>query len=118
MPQPNNQTATSNAPTIHRHRRTRTQRWQDAVAELIAVQTECDAWLQALPNGLQESVTAEALQAISGISPICRPSSRRVGSAETDGKVRHAPGKRDLSRSLAALCKRGADDEDMAPSSR
>ena len=67
MPQPNNQTATSNAPTIHRHRRTRTQRWQDAVAELIAVQTECDAWLQGLPNSLQESVTAEALQAISDL---------------------------------------------------
>jgi hypothetical protein len=67
VPQQNNQTATSNAPTIHRHRRTRTQRWQDAVAELIAVQTECDAWLQALPNSLQESVTAEALQAISDL---------------------------------------------------
>jgi len=44
--------------------RSRIQRWRDAAAELIAVQTECDAWLQSLPEGLQASATAEALQAI------------------------------------------------------
>ena len=45
-------------------RRSRAQRWRDAVAELLAVQGECDAWLQALPDSLQESATAAALQSI------------------------------------------------------
>jgi hypothetical protein len=31
---------------------------------LIAIQRECDAWLQALPDSLQEGTTAEALQTI------------------------------------------------------
>ena len=45
-------------------KRSRAQRWYDAVSELRALQREYDAWLQALPSGLQESATAEALQAI------------------------------------------------------
>jgi hypothetical protein len=45
-------------------RRSRAQRWRDAVAILIALQAEYRAWLEALPDSLQESVTAEALQAI------------------------------------------------------
>ena len=45
-------------------RRSRVQRWRNAVAELVAVQRECEAWLQALPDSLQESPTAEALEAI------------------------------------------------------
>jgi hypothetical protein len=45
-------------------RRSRVQRWQDAVAELTTVQAQCVAWLQALPTSLHESATAEALQEI------------------------------------------------------
>jgi hypothetical protein len=45
-------------------RRTRPQRWRDAVAELLALQAEYTAWLEALPDSLQDTDTAEALQAI------------------------------------------------------
>jgi hypothetical protein len=44
--------------------RSRAQRWRDAVASLLALQAEYRAWLEALPDNLQESATAEALQAI------------------------------------------------------
>ena len=44
--------------------RSRAQRWHDAVAVLIALQAEYRAWLEALPDNLQESATAQALQAI------------------------------------------------------
>jgi len=45
-------------------RRTRPQRWRDAIAELIALQAEYADWAEALPDGLRDSATAEALQAI------------------------------------------------------
>lgn len=45
-------------------RRTRPQRWRDAVAELLILQAEYTAWLEALPDSLQDTDTAEALQAI------------------------------------------------------
>ena len=45
-------------------RRTRPQRWRDAVRELIALQAEYAAWWDALPDSLHDSATAEALQAI------------------------------------------------------
>lgn len=45
-------------------RRSRIQRWRDAVAELTAVQAQCVAWLEALPPSLHEGATADALQAI------------------------------------------------------
>ena len=45
-------------------RRTRPQRWHDAVAELLALQAEYTAWADALPDGLRDTTTAEALQAI------------------------------------------------------
>ncbi|MBV8288165.1 MAG: hypothetical protein JOZ35_14715 [Hyphomicrobiales bacterium] len=45
-------------------RRTRPQRWRTAVAELLALQAEYIAWLEALPEPLRESATGEALQAI------------------------------------------------------
>jgi hypothetical protein len=45
-------------------RRTRPQRWRDAVAELLALQTEYAAWCDALPDSLRSGATAEALQAI------------------------------------------------------
>jgi hypothetical protein len=45
-------------------RRGRAQRWCDAVTILLALQAEYRAWLQALPDSLQEGATVEALQAI------------------------------------------------------
>jgi hypothetical protein len=45
-------------------RRTRPQRWHAAVAELLALQAEYVAWLEALPEPLRESATGEGLQAI------------------------------------------------------
>lgn len=56
------------APTIRYRRpadrRTRPQRWHDAVTELVALQAEYAAWADALPEALQDTATAEALQAI------------------------------------------------------
>jgi hypothetical protein len=45
-------------------RRGRTRRWNDALAEMIAVQLECAAWFEALPESLRDSATATALQEI------------------------------------------------------
>ena len=45
-------------------RRSRAQRWCDAVAELVASQAQYAAWLDALPDSLRDSATAEALQMI------------------------------------------------------
>ena len=43
-------------------RRSRSKRWNDALAEMIAVQSECAAWFDALPESLRDSATAAALQ--------------------------------------------------------
>jgi hypothetical protein len=45
-------------------RRSRPQRWRDAVTELVTLQAEYQAWLEALPDSLQESATADALREI------------------------------------------------------
>ena len=45
-------------------RRSRPQRWNDAVAELLALQAEYTAWADALPDALRDTTTAEALQTI------------------------------------------------------
>ncbi len=45
-------------------RRSRPQRWRDAVDMLLALQAEYADWLAALPDGLQGSTTADALEAI------------------------------------------------------
>jgi hypothetical protein len=45
-------------------RRSRAQRWRDAVTVLLTLQAEYRVWLEALPDSLQESATAQALQAI------------------------------------------------------
>ena len=45
-------------------RRSRTQRWRDAVAELRALQNECRARLDLLPKNLQASAIADTLRAI------------------------------------------------------
>ena len=43
-------------------RRSRTKRWNAALAEMIAVQAECAAWFDALPESLRDNATALALQ--------------------------------------------------------
>lgn len=45
-------------------RRSRAQRWRQAVAELVALQADYARWLDALPQATSDGVTAEALQAI------------------------------------------------------
>lgn len=45
-------------------RRSRAQRWRDAVAELVTLQEEYRAWLELLPPSLAESSTAQVLNAI------------------------------------------------------
>jgi hypothetical protein len=45
-------------------RRSRSKRWNDALAELIAVQFECATWFEVLPESLRDSATAAALQEI------------------------------------------------------
>jgi len=45
-------------------RRSRPQRWRDAVCELPSLQAAYADWFAALPNSLQSSSTADALEAI------------------------------------------------------
>jgi Bacterial extracellular solute-binding proteins, family 5 Middle len=45
-------------------RRSRIQRWRDAVSTLTNLQTEYARWLEALPDNQRDGTTAEALQAI------------------------------------------------------
>ena len=45
-------------------RRSRAQRWRDAVAELVALQADYAQWLDALPEATRNGATAQALQAI------------------------------------------------------
>ena len=44
--------------------RSRAKRWCDAISELTTLQGQYAAWLEALPDNLQDSTTAEALHAI------------------------------------------------------
>ena len=44
--------------------RSRSQRWNDTVAALLALQAEYTAWYDALPDNLRDSATADALQEI------------------------------------------------------
>ena len=44
--------------------RSRAGRWNDNVTALLAAQVEYAAWLDSLPDNLQDSATAEALRAI------------------------------------------------------
>ncbi len=48
-------------------RRNRPQRWHDAVAELLTLQTEYSEWLTSLPDSLHDTPTAEALEAIANL---------------------------------------------------
>lgn len=45
-------------------RRSRPQRWRDAVQTLVDLQAEYRDWLDNLPDSLQESAVAEKLEAI------------------------------------------------------
>jgi len=45
-------------------RRSRPQRWRDAVDELVNLQEEYRTWLETIPDQLKDSPTGEALQAI------------------------------------------------------
>jgi len=45
-------------------RRSRPQRWHDAVDELLGLQAEYATWLDALPDSLRDGATAQALQDI------------------------------------------------------
>jgi hypothetical protein len=45
-------------------RRSRPQRWRDAVGALLTLQVAYAEWLAALPDSLQGSATADALEAI------------------------------------------------------
>ena len=45
-------------------RSSRPQRWRDAVATLLTLQAEYAAWLAAIPDSLQDSATAGALETI------------------------------------------------------
>jgi hypothetical protein len=45
-------------------RRSRHQRWCDAVADLVALQNEYTQWFEALPEPLRDTATGEALQTI------------------------------------------------------
>jgi hypothetical protein len=57
----------SGAPAVRMRRldhRSRAKRWRDAIAELITLQGQYAAWLEALPENLEDSATAEALHAI------------------------------------------------------
>jgi hypothetical protein len=44
--------------------RGRARRWTDHVTGLVTAQVEFAAWLESLPDSLQDSATAEALRAI------------------------------------------------------
>jgi hypothetical protein len=45
-------------------RRSRPQRWHDAVGELVALQEEYRDWFEALPEATRDGATGDALQAI------------------------------------------------------
>ena len=45
-------------------RRSRAQRWRDAVTQLVILQSQYARWFETLPENLQENATGEALQAI------------------------------------------------------
>ena len=45
-------------------RRSRPQRWRDAVAELLELQADYQQWLDGLPESLADTPTADALRAV------------------------------------------------------
>jgi hypothetical protein len=61
MPQP---ASPATRPRRATDRRSRPQRWRDAVGELLSLQAAYADWLAVLPDGLRASSTAEALEAM------------------------------------------------------
>ncbi len=61
-------TRATSAPVVRTRRpadhRGRARRWHDAVAELTELQAQYAAWLEALPDNLQDGATADALRAV------------------------------------------------------
>jgi hypothetical protein len=59
---------TAGVPVVRTRRpadhRVRARRWTDHVTGLVEAQVEFAAWLESLPDNLQDSATAEALRAI------------------------------------------------------
>ncbi len=45
-------------------RRSRPQRWRDAVAELLELQADYQQWLDGLPESLADTSTADALRTV------------------------------------------------------
>ena len=69
-------------------RRSRPQRWREAVAELVELQGDYQAWLDALPPSLADSATVDALRTICDLDlSELQGSSRRVAS----GGIEPAP---------------------------
>jgi uncharacterized membrane-anchored protein len=52
---------------ISKNKRSRAQRWQDAVEILRQLQEEYQSWLDNLPESLQDSTLAEKLQEVCDI---------------------------------------------------
>lgn len=63
-------------------RRSRPQRWRDAVAELLELQADYQQWLDALPESLADTPMADALRAICDLT--C-PAWRLTHHAVSDG---------------------------------
>jgi hypothetical protein len=57
-------TPVANRPRRPTDRRSRPQRWREAVSELLTIQATYANWLAALPDGLHGSSIAEVLEAI------------------------------------------------------
>jgi len=77
-----------------KERRSRRQRWRDAVAELVAIQADCQAWLDSLPETLTHSAAADALRAVceldlGGLEVVEPP--RATGGIKLVGRHRRRP---------------------------
>src|SRR5215472_9384520 len=72
-------------------RRSRVQRWRDAVAELLALQAEYGAWLDALPEPCSMGLPARRYRRSSiSTSTNWSPSSRRADMGATDRSPKQA----------------------------
>lgn len=81
-------------------RRSRLQRWRGAVAELFAVQAECAAWLDALPEALRDALPVKRCKRLS-ISTSNRNGGRlQIG---IPGRLRRNPQRRWPGPSRGAL---------------
>lgn len=57
-------TQAQGTPKVPADRRSRRERWRDAVAELLELQADYQTWLDALPENLADGKTADALRMI------------------------------------------------------